>query len=94
MLISHHPVPLNPLCLLGCHNHLPTITVLLSATAAAALFAQEEAVKTEADSEDGEADEGDVERAADEDQSEDAETEKSCKCLVCSSYSLFKIQNL
>lgn len=63
-------------------HHVPTVTVFLSAAAAAALFVQEEAVKTEADSQDSEADEGDVEQAADEDQSEDAETENSCKCLV------------
>lgn len=51
--------------------------VFPSATAAAALFVQEEAVKTEADLEDGKADEDKVEQDADEDQSEDAET--NCK---------------
>lgn len=78
--MSHQTVLFNPLGLLA--HRVPTVTVLLSAAAAAALFVQEEAVKTEADSQDSEADEGDVERAADEDQSEDAGTEKSCKCLV------------
>lgn len=78
--MSHQTVLFNPLGLLA--HRVPTVTVFLSAAAAAASFVQEEAVKTEADSQDSEADEGDVEQAADEDQSEDAETEKSCKCLV------------
>lgn len=56
-----------------------TLTVLLPATAAAAFFVQEEAVKAEGDAEDGEADEEDVQQAADEDESEDAETEKGRK---------------
>lgn len=59
-----------------------TLTVLLPATAAAAFFVQEEAVKAEGDTEDGEADEEDVKQAADEDESEDAETEKGCEHLV------------
>lgn len=50
-----------------------------SATAAAALFVQEEAVKTEEDLDDGKADEDEVEQDADEGQAEDAET--SCKSL-------------
>lgn len=80
--MSHQTVLFNPLSLLA--HRVPTVTLFLSAAAAAALFVQEEAVKTEADTQDkdSEADEGDVERAADEDQSEDAGTEKSCKCLV------------
>lgn len=59
-----------------------TLADLLPATAAAAFFVQEEAVKAEGDTEDGEADEEDVKQAADEDESEDAETEKGCKHLV------------
>lgn len=79
-MISHQTVLFNPLSLLA--HHVPTVTVSLSAAAAAALLVQEEAVKTEADSQDSEADEGDVEQAADDEQSEDAGTEKSCECLV------------
>lgn len=58
------------------------MTVLLPATAPAAFFVQEEAVKAEGGTEDDEADEEDVKQAADEDESEDADTEKGCEHLV------------
>lgn len=64
------------------HISCLTLAVLLPAAAAAAFFVQEEAVKAEGDTEDDEGNEEDVKQAADEDESEDAETEKGCKHLV------------
>ena len=57
-----------------------------SAAMAGAFTAQEEAVKTEGDTDEGDEDEDedDVKQAADEDKSEEAEAEKIGECHTCS----------
>lgn len=56
-----------------------------SAATAGSFTVQEEAVKTEGDTdEDEEEDKDDVKQAADEDKSEEAEAEKISECHTCS----------
>lgn len=66
--------------------------LFLSALTAAAFTVQEEAVKTDGDTEEEE-DEEDVRQAAEDEQSEEAETEETCECHTSGSGEQDEIMN-